>query len=198
MPKVKSWGVTDGDKLTEKDLKSASADLGYTGPLPPAGMYRFIIKRMKRAKFPSGEGISILALLDGKWKDEHKKYDGAELWDQVVMTRQSASFVKGFADSIGVSYADLLTGVVVDENDIVTKIGSKDTTKPITVFVNVRHDAYNGETRIKKKGTGYQAPREDDAKAGKKAKGSKSEPETETKATKKGTGKKAKKGDAPF
>lgn len=190
MPKVKSWNVGEGEKLTAEDLESASADAGYAGPLPPAGLYKFTIKRLKKTTFGSkNEGISVLAELDGSHKPEHAAYDKADLWDQLVMTKASAPFVKGFCDAIGVTYRDILNGVVTDEEGLVTRIGTRDMTKPTQVFILVKHDPYEGVIRIKKKGTGYQAVRADDAKPGKKVKGDK--------ATGK-KGKKAKEDDPPF
>jgi hypothetical protein len=72
------------------------------------------------------------------------------------MTKASASFAKAFAAALGVSGADLVSGIIVDEEGIVTKIGKKRITEGMLFYINVRRGEYNGETRIERAGTGYQ------------------------------------------
>lgn len=159
MPKVK-WTAKEGDDaITAADIDGADVDGGaYTGELPPAGVYRWKLKRSKFEKFGTGSsGFSNRLTLDGSWKEAHAKYDGYTLWDRVVLSKAGAAFVKAFALALGVSAQDMIGNTVVDAEGYVTAIGKlKLEGKEPLMYINVRKDnnPEYGE-RLEKAGTGY-------------------------------------------
>lgn len=166
MPKINWSGADEDELLTAEDIEGAEEGYQtYAGDLPPGGVYRFKIQRAKYTEFQSrNQGLNIRMELDGSWKREHAKYDGAPLWDRVVMTRAAASFVKAFAAAIGVSAADMINKVIVDEDGYVTKIG-RVSLEGKTVYVAVKRGSYNEEPRLEIAGTGYQVVEVDDSDA---------------------------------
>lgn len=170
MPKL-NWDGEGEDALTAEDIEGAEEGFqAYTGEMPPGGVYRFIIRRIKFKKSSKGtKGLSLRCNLDGSWKPAHRKFDGCPLWDDIWMTKGSASFVKAFAQAIGVSAEDMISKVVVDEDGYVTKIGRKSFDgKEYPVYIAVKRGEYNDETRLEKAGTGFQvveAEEEDDTEA---------------------------------
>lgn len=194
MPKIK-WAQADKDQaLSAADIDSAQADAAYAGELPPPGVYRFTLKKSKVKTFGTGNmGFENRLVLDGSWKDGHAEFDGAPLWDRVILTKAGAAFVKAFQEALGVTAADITSNVVVDTEGTVTAIGKKKIDgQDLQLYINVKRDP-NPEysARLDKAGTGYikvdaaqaaSAPaesEEDDApkgkrkglKKGKKAKG---------------------------
>lgn len=159
MPKVK-WTAKEGDDaITAADIDGAEVDGGvYTGPLPPAGVYRFKLKRSKFEKFGTGNsGFNNRLALDGSWKPEHAKFDGCGLWDRVVLSKAGAAFVKAFGVALGVSAVDLINNTVVDDDGYVTAIGKlKLVDREPLLYVNVKRDPDpDYHDRLTKSGTGY-------------------------------------------
>jgi hypothetical protein len=150
MPKV-TWG---GD-LTEDDIESAelSSFQPYAGPLPTAGVYRWTLRRAKRGK--SGQGnpkLETIWVLDGSWKPEHKKYDGCPLFDHMAVMKSMNWRVKAYCAAIGVTSTDFMKRMVVDEEDIVQKIGrlkySPDD-NDVAVYINIKREPdADGNPRI--------------------------------------------------
>jgi hypothetical protein len=172
MPKINWAGDDEDDALTADDVEGAEEGFqAYAGEIPPGGVYRFIIRRIKFKKASTGtKGLSLRLNLDGSWKSAHRKYDGCPLWDDVWMTKGSAAFVKALAQAIGVSAQDIIEKVVVDEDGYVTKIGRKVfEDKEYPVYIAVKRGEYNDEPRLEKAGTGFQVveadaePDEDEA-----------------------------------
>lgn len=166
MPKV-VWAGDDEDALTADEIDEAEDGFqAYTGEVPPGGVYRFKIKRIKfKTSSKDTKGLSARMELDGSWKPGHAKYNGAQLWDDIWMTKGSAAFVKAFAQAIGVTGADLIGKVVIDDDGYVTKIGRKVIEgKELIVYVAVKRETYEGTERITKAGTGFQIV-EDEADA---------------------------------
>ena len=209
MAKIK-WGVGSGEALTAADVDSA--DVGFTpyaGDIPPAGVYRFTLKRSKFTTFESSgnQGLTNLFELDGSWKAEHRKYDGCPMWDRVTFTKAAAGFVKAFAEALGVSSRDILNNVITDDEQLVTKIGAKKIADQDLVFyINVKRGRQTSEDpwRLERQGAGYLPLREDaDDEADDEADGDGQEPSMpvgreaeEGKAKKVKAGSKAKKGKA--
>lgn len=158
MPKISWAGADEDERLTAGDIDQAEDGYPeYMGDLPPGGVYRFGWHFAKYAEFGTGtQGLKIRLVLDGSWKPDHEQYNGCPLWDQIVMTKAAAGFAKAFAQALGVTSADLVSRVVVDEDGRVTKIGPKVIDGSIRLYVAVRHDTYEGTTRLKKAGGGYQ------------------------------------------
>jgi hypothetical protein len=164
MPKI-DWAGEDDDALTAEDIEGAEEGFqAYAGEIPPGGVYRFILRRIKFKKASTGtKGLSLRLNLDGSWKPAHRKFDGCPLWDDVWFTKGSAAFVKALAQAIGVSAEDILNKVVVDEDGYVTKIGRKVfTDKEFPVYIAVKRGEYNDEPRLEKAGTGFQVVEADE------------------------------------
>jgi len=223
MPKVKWEAAAADDALTASDVDSAESGFTpYSGDLPPAGVYRFKLKRVKVETFGTGNmGLKVLMELDGSWKDAHRKYDGAPVWANVVFTKGAAAFVKAFGSAIGVTSAALLSNVVTDEKDLVTKIGTKKITEDTVVYANIKKGRQDAESDWKSElnGTGFLPapvasdaadedegsadPFEDEAeteapKKSKKAKGAKTPEPAPVKASKKSKAKAAADEEPPF
>jgi hypothetical protein len=211
MPKI-TWAAKDDEEvLSASDIDDAE-DNGftpYTGDIPPGGVYRFRIRRFKYTEFGSGnQGFNNLFELDGSWKPNHEKYDGCPLWDRVVMTKAAASFAKAFAAALGVTSEDLVSRVVVDEDNVVTKIGKKTIKEGMPLYIAVKRGSYNDEPRLETVGTGYQVVEADDAdtaatdapapKKAAKATAGKAAPEPTTKAKGKKSKSKADDDEPPF
>lgn len=164
MPKAK-WGSGE-DALTTDDLEGAEYQQyeRYTGEVPPSGVYRVLLRRLRKVEFNSGsQGLKVFLVVDGSWKQEHKRYDGAPIWDQKVFTKPSAPFVRNFADALGVSYKDLLNNMVIDEDGYVVKIGRQAIAdQDLILFVDTRREMYEGNPSLKVRGTGYLIGMEDE------------------------------------
>jgi hypothetical protein len=156
LPKA-TWG---GD-LTAADIDGAERNTGFTpyaGPLPPAGVYRFAIKQMKKGESGSGNPkLLTIAELDGSWKPEHKKYDGAPLFDHMPVMKQTAFRIAALTDALGISASEFLSKMVVDEDGKVTKLGSLGDPNGLLIYINVkRRPAENGYAeQLQLSGTGY-------------------------------------------
>lgn len=197
------WADLDID-----DIESAEGNSGgYTGEVPPAGLYRFEVAQMKQATSGAGnDKVVVLLKLDGSWKPEkHSKFNGCPVFDHLPVTKSAAWRVKALCDALGVTASDFIRNVVVDEEGVITKIGPKVIQgKKVLVYANTRVEPAQGEydESLRLKGAGY-LPKADDAvedsaedveekPKAKKAKGESAEPKAD-KASKKG--KKGKKDD---
>lgn len=139
MPKAK-WGA--GDKpLTAEDINGAErreTEKRYSGPLPPAGTYRFIIHSMKQAESNAGnDKVVVAARLDGEWMPNHKIYDGKMIWDHLPIMESTKERVANFLDAIGATGEDLLEDAIVDENGYITKLGALGDPAGLMVYINV-------------------------------------------------------------
>lgn len=198
MPKV-NWEGNGEEALTAEDVEGAEDGFAvYTGAMPVGGVYRFKVRRIKfkTSSEKKTKGLSALLILDGSWKPEHRQYDGCPVFDDIWMTKGAAAFVKAFAAGIGVSAADLINNVVVNEDDVVTKIGRKAIKEDgQVVYLAVKRGSYEGNPRLEKAGVGYQivegAEESDDDEV------AEAKPAKATKATAKAKGKKSKNDDEP-
>jgi hypothetical protein len=178
-------------------------------------VYRFKLIQLKQETSQGGNPKMRSGWeLDGSWKPEHGKFNGAPLWDHMPVMSQTAWRVKALCLALGVTARDFYGKTVVDEDGIVTKLGPlvvKD--RAIYAYINVRierDEAGEREDQLKLNGGGYLPKRdsdetndgtnadEDDAepeakpdKAKKAKKGAEPEPQPEPEA-KKTTGKKGK------
>lgn len=159
MPKA-TWGSGD-QALTAADIDGVDTSQQfkpYAGEVPPSGLYRFVVRRLRKGE--SGQGnpkLTITCLLDGTWKPRHQQYEGAPLVDHMPMMKSTAFRARAFTDALGVSSADLIDRMVVDEQGRVEKIGKLKLTGDELVYINVRRepgDSQNGP-RIVLNGTGY-------------------------------------------
>ena len=157
MPKI-SWAATDDGALTADDIDQAEDGFTpYAGDLPPGGVYRFKLRRMKFKEAGTGtQGINALFELDGGWKKAHAQFDGCPMWDTVWMTKGSAAFAKAFGAALGVTAADLVSRVVTDEDGFITRIGKKTIKEGMVFYILIKRGTYNDEPRLERSGTGYQ------------------------------------------
>jgi hypothetical protein len=158
MPKI-NWAASDEDgALTAEDIDNAEDGFAqYAGDIPPGGVYRFKVRRIRFKQASTGtQGLNNLLVLDGSWKPAHAKFDGCPMWDTVWITKGSAAFVKAFAAALGVSSRDILTKVIADEDGYVTKIGTKAIKEGMQLYVAVRKETYEDSPRLAIAGTGYQ------------------------------------------
>jgi hypothetical protein len=159
LPKA-TWG-TGNDALTAGDIDNAERSQQYApydGPIPPSGLYRFVIKFIKKGESQSGNPkAQILLELDGSWKPKHKQYDGCPLWDNMPVMKSTGWRVAAFCDAIGATSKDFLSGMIVDEDKKVTKIGKVGDPTGLLVYVNAKHeqaaDGYGEQLRLN--GAGY-------------------------------------------
>jgi hypothetical protein len=147
MPKA-TWGAGD-NPLTADDIEGAEraeTRTRYSGELPPAGTYRFLIQSIKKdisAKKKDGSGgndkFVILATIDGTWRRNHKQYDGAPVFQHLAFTVANAKNVANFLDAIGAKSKDPYISIL-DDRGYVTKLGSVGDPAGLMVFCNVKHN----------------------------------------------------------
>lgn len=158
MPKAK-WGSGD-QALTAADIDGAEnrGFSPYAGEYPRSGLYRFTIKRMKQGTSSAGNPkLQIISELDGTWKPEHKKYDGCPLFDNMPVMKSTAFRVKAFCEAVGMTSKEFYAGIIVDENGVVTKLGSLGDPAGLLVYINAQYvapaDGYAEKLQLN--GTGY-------------------------------------------
>ncbi len=113
----------------------------YTGPTPPAGVYRVEIKlaRLVQENKSGNPMLKVLfEIVDAK--GPKSKYKGAGIWWNGNLTAQGAPFVNRWAEAFGMQYTALWRGGVVldDDNDdqpSILKIGGK---KPVGLTANAK------------------------------------------------------------
>jgi hypothetical protein len=157
MPKA-TWGDFSAEDIGNAEVRE-SQFTPYNGPLPRAGLYRFTLKVAKtgtsQAKNPK---LLLVWELDGSWKPEHKKFDGAPLFDHMPVTKSSAFRARAFCDALGMPYKEFQNGIIVDEDGKVTKLG-KTLGDPagLQCYVNVLRRPAEGEydEQLGLAGTGY-------------------------------------------
>lgn len=140
MPKA-VWGAGD-NMLTVDDITGAEQIEGrkrYSGPLPTAGTYRWLIQSIKKGESNEGNPkIVVMMTLDGEWQPNHSQYNGAPVWHHLALTKANAPQVRNFLESIGADANDLLKKSLVDENDYITKLGDVGDPKGLLVYATVQ------------------------------------------------------------
>jgi hypothetical protein len=168
MPKA-TWGDFSADDMTNAEVREGFAP--YTGPLPRKGMFRFTLKVAKKGESQNGNPKLLLVWeLDGSWKPEHKKYDGAPLFDHMPVMKSTAFRTRAFCDALGMPYKEFQNGIIVDEDGKVTKLG-KTLGDPagLQAYINVTQRPAEGDydASLGLNGTGYlpidDAPDDEDA-----------------------------------
>lgn len=155
MPKAK-WG-----EFGASDIDNAESRGGFTpyaGPIPPSGLYRFITKQMKVGRSQAGNPkLQTVLELDGTWKDNHKKYEGCPLFDNMPVMKSTDFRVRAFCDAYGITSKEFVTGIITDDDGKVTKLASAGEPAGIEVYINVQKraatDAYAEGLQLN--GTGY-------------------------------------------
>ena len=184
MPKA-TWGTGD-NALTAGDIDGAERSQQYAvydGEIPPNGLYRFVLKNAKKGKSSNDNPqLRLIWELDGEWKPKHKKYEGCPLFDYMPVMKSTAFRVAAFCDAVGASSKDFHSGMIVDEDGIVTKLGRLGDPTGILAYINVkkRPATEKYSEKLELNGTGYlsleDAPDDDEAE------GSGEEPEADGEA----------------
>jgi hypothetical protein len=140
MPKA-TWGAGE-NALKPEDIADAERPevrTRYSGELPPAGTYRFLLQSIKKDVSEAGnDKFVILATLDGTWRRNHGQYDGAAVFQHLAFTAKNKVNVANFLDAIGAKPEDPFKSLV-DERGYVTKLGTVGDPNGLMVFANVRH-----------------------------------------------------------
>lgn len=140
MPKA-VWGAGD-NMLTADDINNAEVSeprSRYSGPVPPGGTYRFVIKSLHKETSSKGNPmVRVIAELDGTWQPNHAQFDGAPIFNYITLTKANAPQVRNFLDAIGATPDDLLKRAVVDENDYFTKLGVLGDPAGLLVYINTQ------------------------------------------------------------
>lgn len=137
MPKVKWAGDLDQGAIDSAETRTGGV---YTGPAVPAGVYRFTLQAMKTGESKEGNPkLQMIWKIDGSWKPEHKKFDGAPLFDHMPVTKSSAFRAKNLCAALGISSADFMGKMVADDDGAIIKIGKLKIEKDVTeIFANVK------------------------------------------------------------
>jgi len=199
MPKA-TWG----SDLDEEAIESAESRGVYAGDLPPAGVYRFKLKTLKKAKSKQGNPmVRFFGVIDGTWKDKHAKFDGAPLWVDTAVMESTAWRIKALVQGLGVTAREFMASTVTDDAEPeanIIKIGKKKISEGLEIYVNVKkEDGENGE-RLTVVGGGFiPAPDKDEDEAAAADEGDGDAPEEATPKAKgkKDKAKKAKGGEEP-
>lgn len=165
MPKT-TWG----SDLDEEAIESAESRDSYTGPVPPKGVYRFRLRSLKKGKSKAGNPmVRFFGVLDGTYKDGHKKFDGAPLWVDTAVMSSTAFRIKALVNGLGVTAKQFMTSTVTDDAEPeanILKIGTKKITENMLVYVNIKpEDGEQGE-RIGIVGGGFLPVPEGDDETG--------------------------------
>lgn len=113
-----------GGGFTAEDIDKA--DRGFTpyaGPQPPAGMYKFKLKVLRRRTSSKGNPQLMLGLELVPRKESEKKFKGYFLTHFITITDGTLFRLAPFLDAIGVKGKDFISRTVEDEDQNIKKIG---------------------------------------------------------------------------
>lgn len=166
MPKA-TWGSGD-QALTAADIDNVDTSNNfkpYTGSIPGSGVYRFVLRRIKKGISSTNNPKALIILaLDGTWRKEHAAFEACPLFDHMPVMKSTAFRVRAFCDAMGISSSDFMNRMIVDDDGRVTKIGKLELTGEELVYVNVVREKGNEEhgPRLTLNGTGYLAVDDDE------------------------------------
>lgn len=147
MPKTK-WGIStdEPDELETFDV--------YDGPMPPAGVYSVVIKRLGVKENRNGDdmlnGLAEIRESKGSGKS---KFNGYGFWFNQNVTDQGKPYLLQFLKALGLSWKDFTDRAILEDKDRptnVTKIGTvkfNDGNEP-EARVNTKRDTYEGDVRL--------------------------------------------------
>ncbi len=150
MPKV-NWGISKG---TISNFDRESQYKPYDGPLPPAGMYRWLVKRLKYVAATGTKNPQIRAGLELVPRNtEEKRYKGYYITAFLTIAEQYPGFYVPFLDAIGVSENEFLSGTITDEEGNIKKIGRWRFTDDVHLKAQLRDET--DQAGNPRKGIGY-------------------------------------------
>lgn len=138
MGKVKWGGGISQNALDEVDTSKQFSP--YDGPVPPAGVYRFIVKVLKETTSSNNNpqlqiGLELVPRSD---IPEQRRYKGYFMMDFIPVMDSVAWRLRPFLDAIGVTSREFVNGTVNDEDKNITKIGKK-VVKGTVIAVSIRN-----------------------------------------------------------
>lgn len=108
--------------------EEAAEGIGYTGPLPPKGVYRVKIKFMT-GKPNKNNDLRLSGIVEIDEKGEKAKYNGYGIWYGENVTNSSAKYVNAFLDACGFSRQAVWKTKQIFRDELdetkVVKIGTK-------------------------------------------------------------------------
>lgn len=141
-----------------KDAADQTADEFeyYDGPMPTRGVYRFELKRLRIKNNRNDDPMLNMLLSLNENERLKKKYNGFTMWSQQNVTQQGAPYVNQFLTALGLSKPQIKSfwsdGCVTDDETPpnVLKLGKTFKVKDsgLFVYVDVKSEPYNGETRL--------------------------------------------------
>ena len=125
MGKVKWGGGISQDAIDEVDTSKQFTP--YDGPTPPNGVYRFVVKVLRKASSNAGNpqlqiGLELVPRSD---RPDQKPFKGYFMMDFIPVMDSTAWRLRPFLDAIGVTSKEFVNGTMTDEDDNITKIGKK-------------------------------------------------------------------------
>lgn len=144
MPKV-NWGIPAG---TVDDWDRSSQYKPYDGPIPPKGVYLWLINRLIFVA-PTDEKLPQLRIgleLQARTKEE-KRYHGYFLMLFRSIGERNAGFWVPFLDAIGVSEAEFRQRTIADQDGNIKKIGAWGNDGKQTIKGLLKDDNRDGQTR---------------------------------------------------
>lgn len=144
MPKV-TFNVGD-----MSDVDAAQSKF-YDGEVPPKGTYRTKVALCKLKTTQKGDPMLtfVFEIAEPKGSDK-SRYNGYGIWHNAVLLSQSAPFINGMLDGLGIARPNLWRGGVVTDpkdEDIVVRIG-KVKVAGLTTVVNTKRRIYNDEPQL--------------------------------------------------
>jgi hypothetical protein len=121
MPRAR-WGIR-ADDVDEFDRSSQFKP--YAGPIPPNGVYYFLVKRLKyaaatRDKLPQlRPGLELVPREDS----DEDQYDGYYITAFLPVSDKTAFRYVPFLDAIGVTGSEFERRTVIDSDGSITRIG---------------------------------------------------------------------------
>lgn len=144
MPKV-NWGIPAG---TVDDWDRSTQYTPYDGPIPPNGVYLWLINRLifvapTEDKFPQ---LRIGLQLQARTKEE-KRYQGYPLLLFRSISDRNPMFWVPFLDAIGVSENEFRQRTIADQDGNIKKIGAWGNDGKQTIKGLLKDDNRDGQTR---------------------------------------------------
>lgn len=125
----------------------------YDGPIPPAGIYSCVLKKLWLTENKNGEQMLKGVLEIAEDDKEKKQFNGYGIWFNQNVTEQGAPYVKQFLAGIGATWKEFYEKTVTadDEDNVglpVTKIGKIKIDGDTEVRVQGKRGKWDGEVRL--------------------------------------------------